>query len=161
MMPRISPGSERDDFGFRVSTGGLGGMGKTILPELSLWADFFLLSQKTRMVFGFSLLFPKTDHIPLASVHSIGIEHNISIGLNRLIVGTAYNRPLLQKKEKNYKLRKGFSYHLGYKYRIRRFEDLVIWFGYQHQLLSEVEPCPDFPLADNTYYGRLGWEWYF
>ncbi len=153
--------AEREDFGLRITAGGVAGIGDQVLPELSFWGDFFLLSPNTRMLFGFDLMLPQTSNLPLVSLQSIGVEQNISLGRNRFFFGALYNKAYFEKEAKGFTPAKGFSFHIGYKYRLARFHDVVLWLGHQYQPLAEQHPNPELQLDANTFYGRLGWEWYF
>lgn len=152
---------ELKDFGFRATLGGMSGVTSVPLPEASLWADFYMLSQQTRMVFGFSMLSPPQPDLPLISIQSIGVEQNLPLPTGQLFAGLLYSKTYLSEEHTGFDPQRGTSMHLGYKYPIDTYQDLVFMVGQQYQPLKKSAKAPDIELDSQTYYARLGWEWYF
>lgn len=159
MLPASA--DELKDFGFRTTIGATRGITSEALPEVSFWADFYLLSQQTRMLFGFSMLSGERSDLPWISIQSIGIEQNIPLESGQLFVGVLYNKAYLSEENSGFEPQRGLSYHVGYKLPIDHYQDLVFWVGHQYQPLEKTAKAPAVELSSHTSYARVGWEWYF
>ena len=148
------------DFGIRIGAGVLQGVGDP-LKEVSAYADMYLLSQQTRMVFGFSLYDTDDTDIPSMSIQSIGIEQNIRLFGGEAFVGVIYNKSYLKTKMNRFDTRRGEAYHIGYKYPVERHEDIVITLGQQYRPLSHMGTTSKTKLNKTSEYLRVAYQWYF
>ena len=149
------------DFGIRVGAGMLQGVGDEPLREVSVYADMYLLSQQTRMLFGFSLYDTSEVDIPSMSIQSIGLEQNMRLLQGEVFVGVVYNKSYLKTEGSRYDPRRGESFHLGYKYPVVKYEDIVLTIGQQYRPLNAASPNASTKLSSKTEYLRLAYQWYF
>ena len=117
------------DFGIRVGAGMMQGVGNEPLREVSAYADMYLLSQQTRLLFGFNLYHTSEVDIPSMSIQSIGLEHNMKLFRGEVFIGVVYNKSYLKTEGSRYDSRRGESFHLGYKYPVEKYEDVVMTVG--------------------------------
>jgi len=149
------------DFGVRVGAGVLQGVGDKPLKEVSAYADMYLFSQQTRMLFGFSLYDTSETDIPSMSIQSIGIEQNIRLFGGEIFVGVIYNKTYLKTEGNRFDPRRGESYHLGYKYPVEKYEDIVVTIGQQYRPLTRISQNSSTRLRKTTEYLRIAYQWYF
>lgn len=153
-------GDERDDFGLRIEGGGISGIADTVIPDASVWADFYFLSPDVRMLFGFTIMDANDDRIPLAALQAIGAEFNWPWRRQRFLFGMRFNKTYLRENSELLKPKRGMSFHLGYKYRIVEHQDVVVEMGQQYQPF-EMKRADSLILDDKTFFARVGWEIYF
>jgi len=149
------------DFGVRIGVGALQGVGDKPLKEVSAYADMYLFSQQTRMLFGFSLYDTSDTDIPSMSIQSIGIEQNMRLFDGEIFVGVIYNKSYLKTDGNRFDPRRGESYHLGYKYPVEKHEDIVITVGQQYRPLTRINQNSSTRLSKTTEYLRIAYQWYF
>ncbi len=149
------------DFGVRVGAGVLQGVGDKPLKEVSVYADMYLFSQQTRMLFGFSLYDTSETDIPSMSIQSIGIEQNMHLFGGEIFVGVLYNKSYLKTNGNRFDPRRGEAYHLGYKYPVERYEDIVVTVGQQYRPLTRLSQNSTTRLRKTTEYLRIAYQWYF
>ena len=154
--------AERDDFGFRATAGVDTGFYENPTPEFSVWADMYFFTRYVRMLFGFSMLIPEDDAMPVTALQAIGLEYNYSFSpKHKAIIGLRANKPYMNEKKPGLGHQRGMSYHIAYKYRFLPFQDAIVELGSQYQPYEETVPIESLTLKQNTYFVRLGWETYF
>ena len=98
---------------------------------------------------------------PTMSIQSIGIEQNFAVANGQVFLGALYNKTYLKDENSGFDPQRGFSFQLGYKYPLQRYQELVIVAGQQYQPLKTVNNDLTTQLEDKTIYFRLASEWYF
>jgi len=149
------------DFGIRMGVGLLDGVGDEPLKEVSAYADMYLISQQTRMLFGFSLYDTSATDIPSMSIQSIGIEQNMKLFTGEIFVGVIYNKSYLKTEGNRFDPRRGEAYHLGYKYPVEKHEDVVVTVGQQYRPLTRLSSDSTTHFSRFTHYLRVAYQWYF
>lgn len=149
------------DFGIRIGGGLTQGIDNTILPEISAYADMYLLSQSLRMIFGFSIYDTDKTDLPKLSVQSVGVEQNFQLGPGELFLGVLYSKSYLSRESKKFEPQRGETFQTGYKYPLKRYQDLVLSIGQQYKPVEIKNNSSDIKLDDKMVFARLAMQWYF
>ena len=149
------------DFGMLLNGGGVSGINNQIKSEMGIYADFYFLSETFRMIFGASFVHSAQEYFPLTTIQSIGVEYNIPLARNFLIMGATYNKSYLLEKRNGLGGKKGSAFYAGFKLFLAEDQDLVFKFGTKMQPFARSNNDPDYPLEDKVFFFNIGSEWYF
>ena len=160
-MQTLHAEDELRDFGFRVGVDVLNGVGEDLVKGASVYTDMNLVNQSTRMLFGFAMYEMGQTEAPTISIQSIGVEQNFRLPLGQVFLGVLHNKTYQKKNDnKKFRSRLGLSFHVGYKYPLDAYQELVFLIGQQYQPLA-IKQTSSMVLKDKVWASKLAMEWYF
>lgn len=148
-----SSGLAKDDFGLRFC---FGTDRTNTVSNYEFGANMdFIVFPNLFMQMGATFILPPSNVVEVA-INSLGLEYNIPLGSNKLLLGTSLNRSYI--KGTSGQGRRDLSYHLGYKLKWFEGVDVVALAGVIPETLLTSNPAL---ASGNGYFFRTALEWYY
>lgn len=150
-----------DDFGFRLSLGGISGINNKVYPEVSAVTHFYCFSNNFRMVFGPTAIISTDIDTPSTVLHQIGFEYNQTINKIPIIIGIRYYKSFIH--DDNFEFdggKNGWIILVGAKKQLSANKNIVFMVGWLDQVLRHQDAEND-QLDNQQIQIETGIEWLF
>lgn len=150
-----------NDFGFRLSLGGISGINNKVYPEVSTMTHFYCFSNDFRMIFGPTAIISTDLDTPTTVLHQIGFEYNKTIKKFPIIVGIRYYKSFIH--DNNFEFdggKNGWIILLGTKKELSSQKNLVFMVGWLDQVLRHQDAKTN-KLNSQQLQVKTGIDWLF
>ena len=132
--------SSYNDFGFRLSLGGISGIKNKIYPEISAMTHFHCFSDELRMVFGPTAIISTDMTTPTIILHQIGLEYNGTLQKIPIILGIRYYKSFIHDDQFEFDGGKnGWGLFLGTKKQLAPHKHFIFMIGWLDQVLNQKD----------------------
>ncbi len=150
-----------NDFGFRLSLGGISGINNKVYPEVSAVTHFYCFSNDFRMMFGPTTIISTDLDTPTTVLHQIGFEYNKIINKVPIIIGIRYYKSFVH--DDNFEFdggKNGWAVLLGTKKQLSTHKNIIFMIGWLDQVLRHQDADND-QLDNKQLQIKTGIEWLF